>query len=200
MFYVGVSRAKQNLFVVENKKLSIFENFFKENFENLNHIDAIKKLNEIVAKYEFTTEEAVNRVAEFLKQEQYENARFTANKIVDDKIRISELVKIEVYEKYISKGNYREAGVKFWENGLLDNAKQQFEISGDKILIDLIDACSQNDNTKLDIDIVKYYNDVKNNEIAKNFILETINNDLLSLKSVFKEIQSKLKIKKNKNI
>lgn len=198
LFYVGVSRAKQNLFVVENNKITIFNDLFKQHFENVNLDLGIKKLNEIVSKVEFTETELYERVQEFMRLEQFENARFVANKIGDDKVRIYHLNKIDVYENYISIGRYRDAGIRFWELNMIPEAKEQFTLSGDKSLIELIDACLVNSDSGLNIDIVQYYEDVKNNSLAKNFILETIQKDIAKLKSSFKEINENFKHKKEK--
>ena len=45
----------------------------------------------------------------------------------------------------------------------------------------------------MNIDIINYYLDVQDNEFAKNFILDTIKNDVKNLKSSFKEIKDNFK-------
>jgi hypothetical protein len=196
LFYVGVSRAKQNIFVVENKTINLFSNFFAKNFETKNKENAILELNEIVSKIEFTQAEILSRVEEFIKLEQFDNAKFTANKINDDKLRINALNKISVYENFIHFGKYREAGIRFWELGMIAEAKQQFEISGDKKLIELVDACSEKSDDGLSVDIVEYFEDVKNNEMARNFIVETVQRDVEKLRSSFKQIKQNFRSKK----
>lgn len=182
LFYVGLTRAKQNLFVFEQNLVSQFENFFKQNFKVLNATDAVGELNNIVKKVEFTEREAISRVEEFVKLEQFDNARFAASKIKNDVNRINAMRTIDIYEKHISVGNYREAGIKFWEFGMLTEAKQQFTLSGDQMLIDLIETISKNNNNNLNVDIVNYFLDVKQNSVATKFILETLNKDVASLK------------------
>ena len=102
---------------------------------------------------------------------------------------------IEINENLIQYGKYREAGIKFWEYGLIDQAKQQFILSNDEILISLIDSCSKNSNKDLNIDIVNYFLDVKDNKIAQNFILDTVKKDIQSLKQSFGEIKENFKNK-----
>ena len=150
-------------------------------------------MSEIVSKAEFSQKEVIERVEEFIKLEQYDNAKFTANKIKDDITRINYLRTIEIYETLISQGKYREAGVKFWEYGLIDQAKKQFTISGDEILIELVDTCSKNNSGDLNIDIVNYFNVVKDNKVAQQFIIETVKKDIATLKSSFATINEKLK-------
>ena len=198
LFYVGVSRAKQNLFVIEQNKINQFETFFKNNFENKNTSQAIKLLSEIVSKIEFSQQEFIDRVNEFIKLEQYDNARFTANKVKDNETKINLLRTIEVSENLIQYGKYREAGIKFWEYGLIDQAKQQFVLSNDTILIELVDKCSKNSNNDLNIDIVNYFLDVKDNKIAQEFILDTIKKDVKSLKDSFSEIKENFKTKQRR--
>ncbi len=190
LFYVGLSRAKQNIFIVEDETIKQFQKFFKENFENKTSKNAISLLSEIVSKSEFTQKEFIERVDEFIKQEQFENAKFAANKIKDSTIRIDKLRTIEVYENLIHYGKYREAGIKFWEYGLIDEAKKQFTLSGDTILIELLDSCNKGSNKDLNIDIIQYYLDVKDNKLASDFIMQTINKDINQLKQSFKYIKN----------
>ena len=192
IFYVGVSRAKQNLFVVEERNVDTFEKLFENCFSKQDTNATITSLSKIISKVEFTQDEYLSRVEEFLKLEQFDNARFNANKITDDVLRESQLLKIDIYQKFVHVGKYRDAGIKFWENGMLDEAKKQFTLSGDTTLIDLIDAISQNQNN-LNFDIVKYFVDVQDNKIAKEFIVETIQKDLQSIKSMQKDLNEKFK-------
>lgn len=193
LFYVGLTRAKQNIFVVENQNIKQFSKFFKDNFENVIVNKALEILSNIVSKAEFSQQEFIERVKEFIKLEQFDNAKFTANKIKDDNLRIDMLRTIEVYENFIHFGKYREAGIKFWEYGLIEQAKQQFTLSNDDILIELVDKCSKETGKDLNIEIVNYYLDVKDNELAKTLILETIKKDISNLKQSFNDIGENLK-------
>ncbi|MGN1222503.1 MAG: hypothetical protein ACI4TT_04645, partial [Christensenellales bacterium] len=193
LFYVGVSRAKQNIFVVEKIKIQQFEDFFANNFEQKDTKSAVKILDDIVGKIQFTQAEILDRVKEFIKLEQFDNARFMANKITDDIRRKNELNKIDVYKNYIHFGKYREAGIKFWEYGMTEEAKQQFTISKDDNLIELVDACSKNNDKGLNIDIVSYFEDVKDNKLAQKFIVETVQKDIANLKTSFKQIKENFK-------
>lgn len=193
LFYVGLSRAKQNLIVFENLMPEQFVMFVNNNFKKQTSQEAIKLLNKIIAKAEFTQRELTLRVKEFVKLEQFENAKFAANKIKDDAIRVNALRIIEVNKEYVCFGKHQEAGIKFWEYGLLDEAKNQFALSGDKILIDLVDTCSKGDNKDLNIEILKYFMEVKDNSVASNFIVKTVQKDLLKLKDSFGTIKNNLK-------
>lgn len=189
LFYVGLSRAKQNLIVVEKEKVEQFDKFLTKNFDFRQVKDAINILNKIISKAEFTQEELVSRVNEFIKLEQFDNAKFTASKIRDDATRLKALRDIEIYDEHIRKGQYREAGIKYWEYGMLEEAKQQFTLSKDTMLIELIDMCNKNANKDLNIDIIDYFCDVKDNAIAQKFIVETAQKDVKKLKNDLSKIK-----------
>ena len=193
IFYVGVSRAKQNLFIVESKNIESFKNFFKENFDCQDRQTTINSLSKIISKIEFTQDEYIARVNEFLKLEQFDNAKFNAEKITDDLIRANQILKVDIYKNFVHFGKYREAGIRFWENGMIEEAKKQFILSGDTALIDLITAVSEKNQTNLNFDIIKYFNDVKENDIARQFILETITKDITNLKENQKRINENFK-------
>lgn len=190
LFYVGLTRAKQNLFVYEQNKVSQFSNFFNENFDVLDVNSAISVLTDIVKVVEFTEQEAINRIEEFVRLEQYENARFAARKIKNDVARINAIRTIEINESLISVGKYREAGVKFWEYGMIAEAKKQFVLSGDTILIELMETIGSS-NSDLNIDIVSYFTDVKDNKVATEFIINTVKKDVENLKREFNDIKQK---------
>ena len=150
-------------------------------------------LEDIVKKVEFTQLEVIERIEEFIKLGQYENARFMLAKIKENKKRIDYSRVIDINEEFVGYGKYREAGIKFWEYGLIDNAKQQFILSGDHMLIDLIDSCAKNNSSNLSIDIINYFEDVKDNQFARNFILDIIKKDVNNLKSSFTKIKNEFK-------
>ena len=102
-------------------------------------------------------DEVIERITQFINLEQYDNARFAANKLTDDAERQYQLQRIDINEKYIRRGKYREAGIAYWELGRTQEAKEQFKLSKDDILIELVDACSIDDNKGLDIDILQFY-------------------------------------------
>ena len=104
---------------------------------------------------------------------------------------------IDINEQFIQYGHYRDAGIKFWELGLTEQAKSQFVLSGDDKLITLIDAVSDKNSSKLDINIVDYYLDLIDNKTARDLILDTVKNDFEQLKNSFSEIKKNLKGERN---
>ncbi len=191
LFYVGLTRAKQNLFVIERKKIDLFKNFFDDNFEELNQKGAFDLLDSIASKVDLDREEILQRIEEFIKHEQYDNARFLLEKLDAEDAKLQE-GKINIFEKYVRRNQNRQAGVELWKIGLLEDAKAQFRISNDDRLIDLIDAC-ENNGSNLEYDIVEFYPQVKDNEIARQLILDTLSDDLKTIKDNQQNILNSIK-------
>lgn len=200
LFYVGISRAKQHLFVIESKKIGGFMQFFQNNFVCKNLPDTIEAITKIVSKIEYTQQEYLDRITEFLRLEQFDNARFVCTKLTDDLERQRQESRIDIYQVYVHFAKHKEAGIKFWQLGLLDEAKKQFTLSGDKTLIDFVDAISQKNQSKLNIDIVQYFDDVKDSQIARQLIVDTIKADLEQMRQSQKLLHEQFKkIKETKN-
>lgn len=198
LFYVGVSRAKHNIFVYEKDKVNIFDEFFKENFENLSGEETYKKFSDIVSKIEIDDDEIFDRINEFIKLGQFDNARFYANKFEDDYISNQQLAKIDAFENYVFKGKNKEAGIKLWKAGLAAEAKEQFTISGDDKLIEFIDQLDGRAGVNLDASIVKFFVDFDDNDEAQQLILEVLKQDLENVRAMHRDTKKKLKEFKEK--
>ena len=203
LFYVGVSRAKHNLFVFENDEIKLFSDFFKDNFENLNGEETYKRFTEVISKIEIDDDEILERIAEFIKLGQFDNARFYADKFEDDEIRIQQNEKIEAFEKFVFKGRNKDAGIKLWKAGLISEAKEQFAISGDTKLVEFLENLEGKNKSKLDAEIVKFYVDFDDNDEAQKLIVDVVKADLRQMqenhriiKEKFKELNKKFKEKK----
>ncbi len=192
LFYVGLSRAKQNLFVVERKQVELFNSYFENNFECMSQKNAIDTLNSIASKQELKDEEIFARIDEFIKLEQYDNARWLLDKLEkEDADRYAQ--KINIFEGYVRKGDHKGAGIELWRAGLIEEAKDQFRISKDDKLIELVDSCSAKNGDKLGYDIVSFYLDVMKNNVAKDIILDTLKKDINDVKEKQKDIFNKIK-------
>ena len=133
----------------------------------------------------------LDRVNEFIKLEQFDNAYFAANKISDGVLKQQCIDKITIYKDYVFKGEHRVAGIKFWEKGLILEAKQEFVLSKDETLIELMDASVTTDNKKLSLDILDYYLDIVGSDIAKNMTLNLLRDDINTLHEQNKFIKNK---------
>ena len=195
LFYVGVSRARQYLFVAESDHPKFFDKLFDECFERRNKDSALSLLREIAGKVEIDDDEFTERIEKFCSLEQYENARATADRLSSDEMREKQLVYISVHERYIRYGKYRDAGVEYWRKGMDAEAREMFTRSGDEKLFPLMDACLKG-GSALDPEIVRFYTLVGDNDLAKNLILDTLNNDCKEISTAFKAANAKLKRKK----
>ena len=176
LFYVGVSRAKQYLFVAESVYPRIFDTMFKECFERKNRQETLAALSDVVGKVDLDDEELIDRIAKFCALEQYENARFAADRLSSDELREQQLAHIYVHSQYLRYGKLRDAGAEYWKRGMDAEAREMFTKSGDEQLFPLMDACKQGGGV-LNVDIVKFYPLVTDNDLAKKLIVETVQND-----------------------
>lgn len=197
LFYVGVSRAKQYLFVTENNPPSVFDSLFSECFTLLPQTEALDMLTKIADKIELDDNELIERIRKFVDLEQYENARFTADRLSDDNVRTEELQHIDIAEKFIKFGKYREAGVEYWKCNMPEDAKKMFRVSHDEKLIELMEASYGKDN-KLDVNILSFYPLVMDNDIAKNIIFDTLKSDYKNIWDMQTSIKETLK--RNKGV
>ena len=198
LFYVGLSRAKHNIFVFEETDTKIFSKFFEENFEKLSGIDAFERFTKIIGKIEIDDAEILRRIDEFIKLGQFDNARFYAEKFDDATASIKAMAKIDAFEEFVFKGKNREAGIKLWKAGLVQEAKLQFEISGDKALIDFLDNLENKNMQSLDIDVVKFFADFEGNKDAQSLIVDIVKQDLKAVQEKHKFIKEELQKFKEK--
>lgn len=197
LFYVGVTRAKRHLFVVEREQNPYFAELFKECFDQKSISDGIKRLSEIAGKTELDDDELLDRIRKFAELSQYENAYFTADRLSDDALRERERAKIFVHERFIKNGDYRGAGMEYWKRGYDDEAKEMFRLSGDEAVIPLIDAC-RHGGRNLDYQIVKFLPLVAENAIAREVIIETMKTDAQSIFDAQKEFKGAFKAQRSK--
>ena len=192
LFYVGISRAKQYLFVAESDYPASFNSLFDECFERKNKDGALAYLKEIAGKIEIDDDEFIERIEKFCSLEQYENARNTADRLSSDELRKKQLVYISVHEKYLRFGKLRDAGIEYWRQGMDAEAREMFTRSGDEKLFPLMDACLQGGGA-LDPDIVKFYPLVEDNDVAKKIIIDTLKADSKEIADSFRSANATMK-------
>lgn len=195
LFYVGISRARQYLFVTESDYPKSFDSLFKTCFETKDRNAALDFLTEIAGKIEIDDDEFIERIEKFCSLEQYENARSTADRLSSDELREKQLVFITVHEKYLRYGKLRDAGIEYWRRGMDAEARETFRRSGDEALFPLMDACSQGGGI-LDPEIVRFYTLVEDNEVAKRIILDTLNRDSSEIAANIKSANANMKRRK----
>ena len=195
LFYVGISRARQYLFVTESDCPQFFDGFFNECFERRGKDSALALLKEIAGRIEVDDDELRERIETFCSLEQYENAKAAADRLSTEELRSASLVYISVHERYLRYGRYREAGVEYWRRGMDKEAREAFTRSGDEKLFPLMDACLKGGGA-LDPDIVRFFPLVGDNDVAKNIILETLEKDSAEIAAGLKAANLKMKRKK----
>lgn len=195
LFYVGVSRARRYLFVSEHDYPESFGELFKSCFEIKGKDGAINHLKEIAGKIDLGDDELTERIEKFCSLGQYDNARFTADKLSTDRLRDEKLAFIFVHENYLRFGKWREAGTEYWRRGMDSEAREMFTKSGDENLFPLMDACLKGGGA-LDADIVRFYPIVRDNALAKNIILETLDGDYKNLFEKQTDLTRRLKGKR----
>lgn len=195
LFYVGISRAKQYLFVAESDYPESFNELFNECFERKNKDGALSFLKEIAGRLALDDDEFIERIEKFCSLEQYENARNTADRLSSDELRKKQLVYISVHEKYLRYGKLRDAGVEYWRQGMDAEAREMFTRSGDEKLFPLMDACAKGGGA-LDPEIVRFYPLVEDNDVAKKIILETLDKDREEIAAGFKAANANMKRKR----
>ena len=193
LFYVGVSRAKHNLFVFEQNKINLFNEFFDENFESLNGEETYKRFSDVISRIEIDDDEIFDRIKEFIKLGQFDNARFYADKFEDDVVRYQQNEKIDAFEQFVFKGKNKDAGIKLWKAGLTAEAKEQFAISGDNKLVEFLENLEGKNKATLDAEIVKFYVDFDDNDEAQKLIVDIVKADLEQMRENHRIIKEKLK-------
>ncbi len=195
LFYVGISRAKQYLFVAESDYPDFFNPLFNDCFERKNRESALSYLRDIAGRIEIDDDEFIERIEKFCSLEQYDNARNTADRLSSDELRKKQLVFISVHENYLRYGKIRDAGIEYWRQGMDSEAREMFTRSGDEKLFPLMDACLQGGGV-LDPDIVRFYTLVEDNDVAKKIIIETLDKDSADIARNLKDANAKLRRKK----
>lgn len=192
LFYVGVSRAKHNLFVFESEKIPLFQEFFAHNFDNLSAENAFLKFENAVSKLEIDEDEIYGRIDEFIKLGQFDNAKFYAEKLGGVE-QYQQLEKIDAFKNLVFKNRNREAGIKLWKAGLTNDARRQFEISGDTKLIEFLTNLESRNQSNLDGEIVRFWQDFEDNDMARSLIIQTLSGELESMRQTHRETKEKLK-------
>lgn len=202
LFYVGLTRAKEYLYVIEDKKVSLFEDFFKTNFDNLSLDEAITKIKLQASSMEIGDEKVINQINQLLQLEQFENAKFLCQKIKDSSLSTFQLKRIDIYANNYTNKNYKNAGIEFWKIGALSDAKKSFLLSNDLALVKLLDASIENNARKLNYDIINLLPEVINQQEAVNLIFQSLKLDIADLNNSLKETSknlNKLNISINNN-
>ena len=188
LFYVGLSRAKQNVFVVEEQENTLFTMFFNNNFEKLSTERTLETIEQGIPVFEINEKEVKLRINEFLQAGQFENARFLVSKLQDPIDQVGQNEKINIFENYVQHGKNQQAGIMLWKIGFFEDAKKQFMLSNNPELVELVDSCIGNGG-KLSMNILPYYVKFKDNPMVTDVIQQVIFEDIEKMEKKQKEIE-----------
>ena len=191
LFYVGVTRAKSHLTVFESRDIPLFRSFFASEFTSESADTAVARLKKMLGGTVTDDSELKRRAEEFMRLNQYDNARVAADRIRDDELRRTTLTDVDIRYAFVRTGDYRGAGIRYWEKGMYDRAREMFTLSHDPGLIEFMDACIGSGEAKLDYNIVAYFNEVTD-DAARRLITDTVTSDLKQMKENMQKIRSKL--------
>ncbi|MDR3262768.1 MAG: UvrD-helicase domain-containing protein [Clostridiales bacterium] len=192
LFYVGISRAKSRLYVAEEAEIPFFEEFFKNNFDAMQTSEAVKDLLASSNMKEIDRDEIAKRTDEFIKSGQFDNARISAERMLNADEKREAINRIEVYQAYVLHGRYREAGIRFWELNMQTDAKEQFEFSRDGALIAFMDAYQKKGGGALGYEAAAFLEDTTLDAAAKALIFDVMKRDAARLSEEQKKINSAL--------
>ena len=187
LLYVGISRARQKLYVAESGKVDLFSDFFKSNFAALSAKGAIENLLKDADKLELEQDELLERIGQFIKLGQYDNARFSAKQIILEVERVKELARIDVAEQFISKGLYREAGIRFLQLAMYFEAKEQFLLVNDEPLANLADSCLGG-GAQSGLEVLDFLIELGENKEVRDIIFSLVENDLKNMQDTCKQL------------
>jgi len=187
LLYVGISRAKHKLLVLESKKSPLFEDFFNENFSRVATEKAIENLLKEANQLELEQDELIERVAQFIGLGQYDNARFSARNILVVGEREAQLNRIDVAEKFISKGLHKEAGIAYLRYALYSDAKEQFILANDEVLVKLAETCLGSGGS-MGLEVLDALIQLDGNNEAQGIIIDLVKQDLVAMKETAKNL------------
>ncbi|MDR1093481.1 MAG: hypothetical protein LBL66_04960 [Clostridiales bacterium] len=191
LLYVGVSRARERLYVTEAEAAPAFSAFFAENFRTLPEAAALADILD-TDKTEAEQDELLERVQRFIALGQYDNARFAAQKILSEPERAAELNRIDVGEKYIAKGLHRDAGIQYLRLAMYGDARRQFVLCNDETLARLAESCA-GQGGGLGLEAVSAFPEVGDNEAARKVIVGLVQEDLDRMRETVKAAAAGLK-------
>lgn len=178
LFYVGASRARKHLYLVEGQVPDLFGRLVATHFAEASGQDALSRLEQVAGK-KLDEAEQKQRIDQFVKLGQFANARTAALRLSN---ATYEIKRIDIHAKLAEDGDLRGAGIAFWQMGALSDAKECFTLSGDEELISLMDAMSGQGEGKLDVHLLRYLPELKDDPKIIGLLAEVAKGDLEALR------------------
>ena len=191
LFYVGVSRARRHLYVVENAPPKLFDPLLSQ-LDKVSVGQAIEDLKRVAGKRP-DEGQIRDRIRQFISLGQYDNALVAASQLPD---AATQQKRIAIYADHVARGRYRDAGIAFWQLGALDDAEQCFVMADEKGLLQLLQATASQGEGKLDVDMLRYYTDLDGNAAAQGALVLVVQQELERLKQTRKTLHAAMKNRK----
>jgi len=178
LFYVGASRARKHLYLVEGQLPPLYEGLVATHFEGMEQQEALSRLEQVAGK-RLDEEEQRSRVEQFITLGQFANARTAALRLPNAS---REIRRVDVYARLADDGDLRNAGVAFWQMGAHEDARKCFSLSGDEDLIELMDATTGEGEGKLDVHLLRYLPAIDDDNVVR-LLSQVTREDLESLRN-----------------
>ena len=195
LFYVGASRARKHLYLVEGQVPPLFEGLVADHFDREDQQEALSRLEQVAGR-KLDEEEQRGRLEQFITLGQFANARTAALRLPN---ATREIRRVDVYAKLADDGDLRAAGVAFWQLGLHADARKCFGLSGDQDLIELMDATTGEGEGKLDVHLLRYLPALDDDDNVVRLLGQVAREDLENLRNQRKAVQAAMRqVKKEK--
>lgn len=187
LFYVGVTRAKQNLVIVETEMNKMFKPLFQTGVKHITKNTTQEEINEVLELKNLSVDEILERVEVAIKERVFDVAYQNANKIKEFYPTLTE--RINIYYDLGENYDYLEAGDRFLDAGFIDDAKKQYLKSSDpsiKQIYQFLDS-----DFALNKEMGKTYTNVKS-AVLRKIILQAFKRENSEIKTSNEQISNKL--------
>lgn len=191
LFYVGVSRARRNLYVLEGQTPALFDELLMS-LTAQTTTEAVRNLQAVAGK-KLEEAEQLERVEQFISLGQYENAQHAADKLPNG---VWHAKRIDVYADLVNAGRLREAGIAFWQLGATADAEKCFVLAGETGLLDLMRSTMASGEVAFNVDMLRYYPDLAGNAAAQSALVDVVKEDLTRLQDTRKRLHNRMKTRK----
>jgi hypothetical protein len=188
LFYVGVSRARRNLYVLEGETPPLFDDLLLS-LDQQSTAQAMDVLRQVAGK-KLEEAEQLERVEQFITLGQYENAAHAAGKLSNGAWHQK---RINVYADLVNEGKLREAGIAFWQLGATEDADKCFVLAGETGLVDLMHATLAAGEGALNVDMLRFYPDLDGNQAAQHALVGIVEDDLSRLRGMRRHLTEVMK-------
>lgn len=122
IFYVGITRAKRHLLIVEDSAPQMFVEYFDTNFKKFNKDVSISLLKQHLGLETYDDEKRMQIINDYLNKQKYEDAQYNINILKEPANKQKMTNKFNVYFDYVKNGLFKEARDYFLDNDFYEDA------------------------------------------------------------------------------